>query len=297
MIEHLKDEYSVVPFNYDWRRWGDKVFAEQELVPKFRKIVEECAETTGLPVTLVGHSMGAPVAFYCMSQLGNEWVEENIDAVIMMGPALGTPTMFPSYACGPVAGMFSMVPEGIENKLAHVTSTWPCMVAEFPFPVGDQTIFDPDYVFVETPTTSYKLDDVGAFLDAVAQNVIDGIEEHECFLNGAKFHDGCRELLASIDPPTVPVHFIYGEGQQTPTRFQYFSDDLTSVPKTIENQPGDNTVLGSSVTKLAEGWKQAGCDVTLHKAPDTENHSSLIKCQYSFDLVSELLADLAEAAS
>eukprot|EP00971_Amphidinium_carterae_P238666 4737772-Amphidinium_carterae.1 len=93
---------------------------------------------SGLPVTLVAHSMGACVTLWCIGQLGDAWQERYLDQVILCAPgATGAPCMFPCYANGPggAAGlsMMKMAPiESIDLAIASVTSSWPCMPAELP---------------------------------------------------------------------------------------------------------------------------------------------------------------------
>merc|ERR1711963_244898 len=71
--------------------------------------------------------------------------------------------------------------------------------------------------------------------------------------------------------------------------------DITDVPKMVDSQPGDNTVMASIVERLGDAWSQTGSnDVTLHVTPDDVNHSSIIQCKFTLDLVKELM--LEEAA-
>lgn len=277
--------------NFDWRRWGEVAFAD-EVTEEFRARVELCSFTTGEQVTLIAHSMGASVVLYALTVLGDQWTREHIDQVIMCAPAAsGTPSLFPDYACGPVASMADILPKQMNHELAAITSTWPCMIAEFPMDIGGIRTFDSDYPFVKTPTKQYRIADVQQFLDDTAQSAIDngkGADSPFCY--GKALWPGMLKIAEKCGPPAVPTHIIYGAGQKTPRQWTYSSNDLLAQPRCTGDQPGDNTVTAISIENMAEGWRKRGCNVTLHQAPDEENHASMIKCDFAIGTIQDILA-------
>eukprot|EP00439_Symbiodinium_sp_Y106_P001149 s8542_g1.t1 len=63
LIEHLSPNYNCMAFNYDWRRWGDLLYVD-ELQKQFQQTIERAVKIAGgLPVTLIGHSMGAQAPY------------------------------------------------------------------------------------------------------------------------------------------------------------------------------------------------------------------------------------------
>merc|ERR1712216_717872 len=72
LTTRLDHQFNFFAFNYDWRRWGDEVYAEL-MVGRFRKQVESKVLELGPKVALIGHSMGCPVILYCLGKLGKQW--------------------------------------------------------------------------------------------------------------------------------------------------------------------------------------------------------------------------------
>jgi len=287
-IEQFNDDYSLAAFNYDWRRWGDPKYAE-ECVDSFKHHVETCSSVTRQQVTIVGHSMGAFVTFYCMSILGDKWCKKYISECLIAGPAaVGTPALFPSYATGPLATI-DIIPSLVEHKLAHITSSWPCMAAEFPHGYGGVETFDPNYVFVQTPSRQYKLKDVPQFLEDTAK-CGEGVPEAKLDF-GKKLWPGVELLSKAMKTPAVPVHLFYSAGQNTACQWLYSSDNLSTIPTATANCAGDGTITSDSVERMGKAWQAEGkAAVHLHKSPPGETHSSLIKCQAFFDLTEKIMA-------
>merc|ERR1712176_1313901 len=129
----------------------------------------------------------------------------------------------------------------IEKALATITSSWACMVAEFPGKVGGVAAFDEDYPFVKTPDKQYYSKDVSQFLqDTAAIGKESGNKNRLHF--GSALWPGVLQMRKLMTAPAVPTHIIYGKGQATPTQWEYKSKDITAVPRMIASMPGDSTV-------------------------------------------------------
>lgn len=302
LINGLCDKLNFYAFNYDWRRWGDRVYAE-ELVKKFMETVETansdsrvrtssfmscvtCCMSLGHSapkVAIVAHSMGAPVVLYCLSKLPSSWVKKYVDEVILVGPAhMGSPSMLPSFAAGPVAAMIPST-EFLTHGVGDICATWACMVAEMPVMVGDAAPWPADYAFAYTPKETYRLADMGRFLDDVAK----------CSKNkrrdfGPALFPGVLELASEMKAPTVTTRIVFSSGTATMAQVEYESEDLILPPKVKSTEPGDGTIVSESIRRVAEHWKRGGAKISLHEAPGEISHKDLISCSFTLDIVANL---------
>eukprot|EP00927_Polykrikos_kofoidii_P079428 TRINITY_DN76210_c0_g1_i1.p1 TRINITY_DN76210_c0_g1~~TRINITY_DN76210_c0_g1_i1.p1 ORF type:complete len:493 (+),score=46.60 TRINITY_DN76210_c0_g1_i1:87-1565(+) len=293
LIHGVEDKLNVHAFNYDWRRWGDLVYAEQ-MVENFRRVVEDSIEesrikkgfrSTGHKAAVVGHSMGAPVSLYCLSMLGKSWVKKHIDEVILVAPAhMGSPSMLPSFAFGPVGAVESMIPSPVflKHLVGDISATWACMLAEMPMPVGGISPWPEDYQFAVTPTTSYKLADMEKFLQDVAK-CSKGSRDF-----GPAIFPGVLELSSKMQAPPVPTQIILGTDTDTVAQVEYESDDLSRPPKVKSTELGDGTIVASAIKRVAESWIHGGAQITLHEVTGQVSHKNLISCDFTVGVVSKL---------
>lgn len=280
VFARFSSECNLVCVNYDWRRWGDLAFAE-ELLPAFARSVEAAAVVAGSPVSIVTHSMGASVALYCLSKLGEAWTMRFVRQLIMVGPSLhGCAAMFEYWAFGGGKLLRDLVPTGILD-VENLMTTWPCTIAEFPQAIGAvQPWSREEAPFVLTPARHYGFDDIGQFFEDVAR------EKGEAYDLGPALWPEAQELTRAMKAPPVGFHAIYGSGLSTPCQLAWHNSRFFGLPQTTRSAPGDNTILASTVEALARGWG----NLRLHEVRHGVTHRNLIKCKATLDTIEELLA-------
>mmetsp|Transcript_39293 Transcript_39293/g.92487 ORF Transcript_39293/g.92487 Transcript_39293/m.92487 type:complete len:602 (-) Transcript_39293:174-1979(-) len=287
LIDEAEDKINLHACNYDWRRWGDPVYVE-ETVQHFKDFVVhnvQADDATNSKASVICHSMGAMVALYCMSVLGDDWCKNHIDQVILVGPAhMGSPIMLPSFAHGPFGctkGDFFPVPPPIMEQLGSLCSSWVAMVAEIPGVVGESNPWPEDYVMAYTTSKQYRLADMGEFLKDLAACVPD----REM---GDVFWPYIEAMKKKIKRPAVLTRIIYSDSLDTPAQFEY-GDDLTAPPKVSKYEPGDDTITSASIENLAKDWQDQGTPVTLIRAPGYIHHKDLIQCPFTVGILPQLL--------
>mmetsp|Transcript_71257 Transcript_71257/g.201991 ORF Transcript_71257/g.201991 Transcript_71257/m.201991 type:complete len:419 (+) Transcript_71257:88-1344(+) len=283
LVDALSPTLNVHAFNYDWRRWGDQVYAEQ-MVAMFRTTVAASVSTGRPRTSVIAHSMGAPVVLYCLAALGAEWTQAHVKHVILVGPAhMGSLAMLPSFAHGPVGSTHTFIPAApfLEHKLGDLCATWAGMVAEMPTAVGGIQPWPADQVLASTPSRNYCLSDMGQFLTDVA--ACTAAREF-----GPALWPGFQKLAAAMKAPPVPTHIVFSSKNDTMAQLSYSSSDLGSVPDVKSYQPGDGTITAASIRAVAEGWRRQGAAVTLHEHPEAVSHKDLIACEFTQKLVREL---------
>mmetsp|Transcript_49525 Transcript_49525/g.127834 ORF Transcript_49525/g.127834 Transcript_49525/m.127834 type:complete len:488 (+) Transcript_49525:77-1540(+) len=291
LLDGLYTELNFHAVTYDWRRWGDRVFAE-ETVANFRQTVESSVRRDGRKSAVIAHSMGASVVLYCLSAVGDSWVKKHVDKVILVAPAhMGSPCMLPSYAHAPIgttADQFFPLPNGLEHGISQVTATWACMIAEMPVPVGGAAPWPADHVFASTPSKEYRLADMEQFLKDAHQSALGNGMDRKF---GPALYPGVLKMASKMKAPPVPTHLVYSDGTDTISRLRYEDEDLTGKPEVAGNEPGDGTIVAASIEAVGKAWEQSDRGaVHYHKAPGATSHKDLIACDFTTELVRRLLA-------
>jgi len=286
-IDDLEGTFNCHAFNYDWRRWGDSVYAEH-LVDLFKAKIEQSLKEdchSGKKAAVVGHSMGAPIILYCLSILGKKWQQAHLDRVILVAPAhTGSPSMIPSFGHAPfLAQETALIPGKLgEQMIGDIAATWACMIAEMPTKVGGVAPYSKDHVFARTPQKEYRLSDMGAFLNDLAHQV----RSRE---SGPALWPGFERIASSMRAPEVPTLIVYSSGLDTPCQFEYAVDELDSRARCVETCPGDGTITTESIVVVADAWKAAGHQVELVEAPGAIDHKSLIADDFTAAFVERSL--------
>jgi len=299
LVDEMESKVNVHAVNYDWRRFGDLVYMEELEVLFHIEVEAAFAESEEKRVTLIGHSMGAPVILYCLSQLGEEWTKKYVENVVLVAPAhVGSPCMLPSLAHGIINNEEKTSPywgktvdfpdflDKLDEGLGDLCATWPCMVAEMPVVVGGVKPWPADFVFAKTPTKEYKLLDLGAFLLKAAES-----EQGRLF--PSNLFPSVVEMYGKMHAPHVPTHIIYGDKIDTISQVSYDTEDVTLPCTVTKNDPGDGTITADSIKTVADAWIDQGHDIKLIACPDTITHKNLIVAPMTIEYVSKLMG-LAE---
>uniref|UniRef100_A0A6A7FRB0 Group XV phospholipase A2-like n=1 Tax=Hirondellea gigas TaxID=1518452 RepID=A0A6A7FRB0_9CRUS len=187
-----------------------------------RQLTEELRESTGGPVVLVAHSLGAPILNYFLNQHTQAWRDEHVLSLVSLAGAWGGAVKAVKvYAAGDNMG-------APLNSLTMRTQqrTNPSLA----FLLPDPELWG-DHVMVKAPGGNYTVHQLKQFLHDL--QLPDSVEMYE---------DTRGLLNMSNTPPRVPLHCLYGTGIPTVERLEYASGGyFPDYPKLI-NGPGDGTV-------------------------------------------------------
>lgn len=285
-VEHL----NMHAFNYDWRRWGDRVYAE-EMVTMFQDKILSALKEDSHPsgkAAIVTHSMGAPVVLYCLGMLGDAWVSQNVDQVILVAPAMtGSPTMIPSLGHAPFVAdlwMPKQMSKFITDSFGDLCATWACMVSELPMDIGGISPYPKDYVFATTPTKTYTYSTIGEFLEDLDKS------SGNTRPFGKALWPGVQEMGKAMKcpPASVRTSLVYCLGADTATQFEYPTEDIWRAGLVKTSVPGDGTITGDSIKTVAEAWAKAGGNVHMLEVPGNISHKELIACDCVVGLLPKL---------
>jgi len=290
MVDALRPQFNVLALNYDWRRWGDKSFADAYL-DAFRTAIEASVTATYQPVDIVAHSMGASVTQYCLSVLGPAWQKLHVGQCIWVAPChAGTACALPTFAARPTAGFsdFIPVPEFLQIDTSEATSSWPALAALAPHDVGDVHPYEYDYAFATTPTMRYTTENMTAFFE-------DLVAKTNGHSNGVTYAEDMKQIWAAMQPLAVPVKLLYSNGTRTTTQYLYKSEDLSVLPEIGETQWGDGVVPASVVEALVHGWRRKNIfsDLQLYMDSKSVLHKDMISSDFACKLVPKILSGTA----
>mmetsp|Transcript_100165 Transcript_100165/g.238858 ORF Transcript_100165/g.238858 Transcript_100165/m.238858 type:complete len:481 (+) Transcript_100165:48-1490(+) len=328
LIEHLSPNYNCLAFNYDWRRWGDLLFVD-ELQKQFQQTIEHAVKIAGgLPVTLIGHSMGAQVINYMLGVLGEQWTEGHVSDTVLVGPAnMGSPSVFAAYANGPSQVAHSTVipvADIAEVRIRDVASTWPGLLAVMPTKLAGFDVFERKPVAIRHDEREYHAEDCVPFLEDVQTcededplgiydedqsihekvrryledlNLVDARRVWEAgFALAPRIRRGIeQQITPNLKPPFgCRVHVVYCADIDTLSHMT-FQHNLLRKAGHAAWEKGDDTVIASSVERMCDMWREAGVQVRKCRAQKT-HHKELISCKFMMHVINEVL-DLAEGNS
>jgi pimeloyl-ACP methyl ester carboxylesterase len=292
LIHELEEDFNWHMFEYDWRRWGDELFVRQS-VDRFRGSVETQLKADGTDkIAIIGHSMGASVALYCLSELGEDWAKEHISHVILVAPAhLGAPSMVSSFAHAPFVDTKSWlpIPGMFDKRLGDLTASWPCMIAELPVNVGGLQSWPEDYKFAivgpeENPEKVYKIGGMQEFLEDLVSH-----KGHREI--GPAIWPGAQRMADKTKGAGVPTTVIYSDGTDTPYRVQYDCANISKKARLLESKPGDGTVIAESLERWAEQLPDVRLLKEPHPAPgrSSASHKELIISPFTIGMLPRIL--------
>lgn len=285
LIYKFGKTHNLLASNYDWRRWGDLAYVEEQF-HGFRAQVEEGAATSGQPVTIIAHSMGASVVLYNLNKLGSDWTTKSVRQVILVAPAMQGSSVLPEcFAQGLLDVFVHDSLHSLSTLTSKITSTLPGVLSEFPTKVGSVQPWSTDKPFVITPSKSYTVADMEQYANDVAAKK-GGVWEF-----GPKFLPQQQKIAEVMNPLPVPTHFIYGSGLPTATQFEFDNDDFRGCSEARGSEPGDLIITSDSCKNVADAWKSAGASVSKHEVTDEVNHMFMIGCPQTLARCVQLLEE------
>ncbi|KAJ4461703.1 putative group XV phospholipase A2 [Paratrimastix pyriformis] len=223
---------------YDWRMAAPDQLETNGMFAKLDSLVEEAYTKTGLPVYLMGHSMGAPFAhMYLTTHTPEAWKQKYIAGLITLGGPFGGASDATEYS---LCGTKWRIPISMENMKAimrHMGSVaW--MMPRGPAFEGIPIVSTPQRNYTAADLQQLYTDGASPEMAAILSHVQPFVAE------------------TSFLPPGVPTYIVYSLNQTTSLTF--FEPEGPTCGKgptsMIATRPGDGTVPDLSLLSF-KYWK------------------------------------------
>ena len=230
---------------------------------RLKQLVEDMYENNGQQgVTIMGHSMGGPVAHYFLTNfppVTQEWKDKYVHAFVPIASSWGGSNQALQLQ---ISGI-NFHGLNIPTLMVPVTSTFGSIAWMLPSTHvwGDTTI-------VYTPTRNYTANDFQQLFSDVG------------YENGYDMYESVSLLSGNFPAPNVNTYCFTSNGTETPERFIYDEDFVGSDPLKMEPTiifgDGDGTVNGRS-NDVCLQWEDMRCHYLIPENIEGVGHISLAR--------------------
>ncbi|KAI4504245.1 hypothetical protein M0802_000716 [Mischocyttarus mexicanus] len=253
---------------YDFRKGPNE---NEEYFVKLKLLVEETySMNMNMPVTLIAHSMGAPMALVFLQRQTQAWKNKYINSLITLaGVWGGSVKAIKVFAIGDDLGAYLLR----ENVLKDEQITSPSLGWLLP----SKLFWKENEVLVETETKNYTLVNLQDFLIDI--NVP----------NGWEFRKDNEKYQLNFTPPGVEVHCLYGKQIDTLDRLYYKPGiPIDGRPQLISGD-GDGTVNLRSLEGCLH-WQMKQKQKVYYQAYPGINHMTILKHPDILEYIKVVLA-------
>ncbi|KAF6203237.1 hypothetical protein GE061_003655 [Apolygus lucorum] len=235
-----------------------------------KSLVEFTYEINGdRKVTLLAHSMGAPMSAIFLRRQQQSWKDKYIRGLISLnGVFAGSVKALKTYVVGDDLNEF-FIPESFLKTLQISSSSLPLLM---PY-----SGLWKDRILVETPSKNYSMDNIEEFFTDIG------------YATGWEMWKDQLPHL-TLEPPGVEVHCLYGTGIPTITQLLY------NQPSHFPNKPafkygaGDGTVNLESLDSCSRWTKQQKQKVYVQGFPGMD-HNQILSDSRVLKYVSDVLSN------
>ncbi|XP_043670002.1 phospholipase A2 group XV-like isoform X1 [Vespula pensylvanica] len=240
---------------YDFRKGPNE---NGEYFVKLKSLVEETYSiNNNMPITLIAHSMGGPMALIFLQSQSQTWKDKYINSLITLaGVWGGSVKAIKVFAIGDDLGAYLLR----ESILKDEQITSPSLGWLLP----SKLFWKENEVLVETENKNYTLTNLQDFLIDI--NVP----------NGWEFRKDNEKYQLNFTPPGVVMHCLYGKQIDTLERLYYKPG--TSIDGRPQLIPGDGD--GTVNLRSLEGclhWQMKQKQKVYHQAFPGVNHMTILK--------------------
>ncbi|KYR01881.1 hypothetical protein DLAC_01903 [Tieghemostelium lacteum] len=252
---------------YDFRLGVDSL-QENGWMGDFQELIEQTYSMNGNQrVNVISHSMGGLVTLYFLNSMTYEWKEKYIEAFIPIAvPWGGAAKALRALTSGDTFGIPLISVERMKS-LAQSSSG---LLQLTP----DDLIFDPDHVFIYTPTENYTISNLQLLFDNLGLSYI---------------NDNMYSSVINGMVPNVTTHCLYGYGVKTEIAYNY-PNGLNGKPQIIDSNYGDGTVPLESLKYCATFQSSQLQPVTIEEFNLAE-HVGIIQSKQVFESLYQILSN------
>lgn len=229
---------------YDWRLAPEEL-QRRGYFDDVKGLIETMYRENGnRKVTIVSHSMGAPIMLYFFTQSGvvtQEWKDQFIGNFIPVAGAWSGGNVALQYKIsgfsvlnrgeGDMLNFFSSILLELQDKVTDPLTPILRSFESIHFLLPRPSVWG-NTVLVTTPTRSYTANDYEQLFSDIG------------LTDGFSMYQGIENINRNFPSPNVPTHCFYGVGVDTPRSFRY----TRAFPQGVNDDPqvtmgdGDGTV-------------------------------------------------------
>ncbi|XP_055589204.1 phospholipase A2 group XV-like [Uranotaenia lowii] len=257
---------------YDFRKAPNE---DAEYRTQLKSLIEETyAINNDTAVTLVAHSLGAPVTLNFLQQQSQEWKDKYIRRLISLSGAWGgTVKAVKTYTIGDNLGSIFVDSHAVRSMLI----TTPSLAYLMPSPL----FWNPNEIFVKTKSYQYTVANIDQFFKDLDLN------------DALNMYQDTLPYTLNFTAPQVEVHCWYATGKPTVDRLEWSNtDDMTSNKPKLIYGDGDGTVNLRSLTGCERWVGQQNGAVIIRKFPKSGHMGLLGELSILKEFVATQLSDL-----
>lgn len=250
-----KRNFSLRGAPYDFRKGPSE---SEEFFVKLKLLTEETYKiNNNTPVTLIAHSMGAPMTLIFLQRQTQKWKDKYISSLISLAGAWGgSVKALKVFAIGDDLGAYVLRESVMRNE--QITS--PSLGWLLP----SKLLWKENEVLVQTDQKNYTLFNLKDFFIDI--NVP----------NGWEFRQDNEKYQIYFEAPGIKLHCLHGVKVATVERLYYKpGTSIDGYPEFI-NGDGDGTVNLRSL-KACLNWQKKQTHEIYHKEFDGVNHMDILK--------------------
>lgn len=237
-----------------------------------KNLVEETYNMNGnISITIIAHSMGAPMTLIFLRSQTEEWKEKYIARIITIaGAYAGSAKPVKVFAMGDDLGAFAL--------RASVMRDVQISMASLSFLLPYPSLWKPDEVLVRTKTRTYSYSQLEEFFNDLN------------YPTGWNMRQDNLKYIEDFSPPNVEIHSLFGSKIKTVEVLDYKkTDDLSGTPDLIYGD-GDGTVNSRSLRACAYWRGIQKQPITTVEIPNAEHFQILSNAQV-VEYILDILVD------
>ncbi|KAG5674429.1 hypothetical protein PVAND_004401 [Polypedilum vanderplanki] len=221
-----------------------------------KQLVEETYEMNSqVPVTLIAHSMGAPILMIFLQQQNEKWKEKYIARMITIAGAYGgSVKTVKVFAVGDDLGSLGLFASEMREAQISMAS----LSFLLPFP----TFWKPNEVLVTTRKRNYTHSQLNEFFDDLG------------YPQGWEMRKDNLKFVENFAAPNVEIHCLYSTKMPTIEQLHYKTDDLSGSPSLLYGN-GDGSVNIRSLEGCTYWRNLQKQPITTLEIPNTEHFALL----------------------
>lgn len=267
---NYKRDHSIRGAPYDFRKAPNE---NKEWFIKMKHLVEETFTLNeGTPVTLIVHSMGAPMTLLFLQMQSQQWKDQHIRRVISLAGAWGgSVKALKCFAVGDDLGAFAL--SGKTMRAEQISN--PSLAWLMPNPL----LWKPNEVMAQSLSRVYTMEQLEDFFKDID------------YTDGWEMRKDTISYTQNFTAPGVELHCLYGSGISTVDSLNYDKTyDLSGKP-TLVNGDGDGTVNKRSLEACRHWSSQQKQPVYLREFPGVDHMAILADLSVLDTIVKVLLYD------
>lgn len=239
---------------YDFRKAPNE---NKEFFVDLQNLIEETYHMNGgTPVTLIAHSMGAPMCLHFLQSMTQKWKDVYISKLITLAGAWGgSVKAVKVYAVGDDLGVYVLR----EKTLRELQITSPSLAWLLP----SALFWKPNETLVQTDSKNFSLSNLEEFFDEIDYSV------------AWEMRKDVEKYSLDFSAPGVEVHCLHGYGVNTVDSLFYKKGKFPTGYPQFRFGDGDGTVNARSLEGCLHWRNQQKPKVYHQKFPDVDHMAVL----------------------